>query len=513
MKKRLLLVLAWFCLVTLYACAPSGPTASIQRFADAVVKEDYAAAATYWIPSQSPGEEQIRQLLVALRADMVGRYGAIKGATVQDLNPEKKSVIIIWKLEQADFATVWAAEKPSEQGEYQVAWSPFFGGAAGRLADGTAFATFTPSPTHTPSPTRTPSPTSTPSAAELSITATVAARETAQAQKEATQTAVAWAATATEQARPPATFLTAKQAFTAGRVRELARAWSDDALLVRVTFEANDTNVTTPSQDSALDGTSRYWSYRFASPSMQKTNTFIIKDGALLKETGNDAALYKEMFAGQGQPFDLDLEHTLDSDQIATIGRENGADPDTVSFFEMALTEHVADKLLKQGPGQWRIRVMGLFGYNNMYLDSITGEILKSDFGPTGSPGSIPTPMATPSSGTIPAPETSAGIGITLRVTNDETGQIVSGITFTIVDAEGKSHTLVTGADGSGRVEGLPGRDLRIATAQNESGSFTLESNDERGGLHINYPNGVYSFDLAYVLAGRDLVRPPTPEP
>lgn len=380
-------------ILLLAACgAPSGPTADIQRFADAVVAEDYPAAAKYWLPEAGGAPDEIAALLTQLRADMTKRHGALTGATVRDLDPAHGLVTIIWQLDHAAVATVWA-QKQTDAG-LRVAWSPFLSaGVAGQLgADGT-FATMTPQP---------------PSQAALALTATAEAYATEDAVTyakrtaiaatwEATATAVAAQATATELARPPEAFLSAKQALAQAGVRAAAQRWSADALLVLVSLKPRGSDGVfgiATDEESALDGTSRVWAFVFASPGLQKVIAYSVEDGTIVGDSGNDAAGYKRMFAGKGAPFDIELEGSLDSDQVATIARENGAKAEDVSDLEISLQEATGEGVLPAPPARWVVGVRGFFGTARITLDGVSGEILANDFGPAGSPGAIPTSIA-----------------------------------------------------------------------------------------------------------------------
>ena len=181
MRYTLALLLTALLLV---ACgAPSGPAADIQRFADAVVAEDYPAAAQYWLPDAGGAPDEIAALLAQLRADMIAQHGALTDAAVRDLDPTTVSVTIIWQLDRAAVATVWA-QKQTDAG-LRVAWSPFLSaGVAGQLDAAGAFATMTPLPL---------------SQAQLDRTSTAVARATENAQALAQSAATAAAA----ERRPP----------------------------------------------------------------------------------------------------------------------------------------------------------------------------------------------------------------------------------------------------------------------------------------------------------------------
>lgn len=408
--KTIVLCILVFGACVLSACGVlQAQTNDVQRFADALVREDYHTAAGYWNADADTTPEKAEENVAFIRSLFVMQYGTIKGATVQDVNVEQKKAHIIWQLERADLETLWDIAETDHGLRLSF---PSQTPVEGRLNNAGVFATATPSPEPSLS------------AAELEQTADVLARETSVAiqvarqeatdtaeaaqqatQQAATETAIAMQtvmvaaqATATELAKPPEAFLTARQAFEQAKVREAAQKWQADAMLVRVSFKP-DANIlsdigSNSPKETALDGTSRVWAYMFASKQLQKVTTYIVQDGNIIKDTGNDAATYKSMFAGKGEPFDIALEQYLDSDQVATIGRENKAEADSVSGFQLYLVINPNKNVLQNPPAQWGVAVRGFFGYSTMYLDGMTGNIVSSDFGPAGNPGAIPTPMA-----------------------------------------------------------------------------------------------------------------------
>ena len=107
-------------------------------------------------------------------------------------------------------------------------------------------------------------------------------------------------------------------------MRAAARLWSDDAALALVSLRpVNELSPPPSPSETALDGTSRVWAFLFTSPSLRQVISYIVQDGALLRDTGGDTATYKAMFAARA-PLDIELERYLDSDQVLAIARERG---------------------------------------------------------------------------------------------------------------------------------------------------------------------------------------------
>lgn len=382
MHQRIFFIVLSLLYGMLSACgAAHSSTADIQKFADAVVREDYKTARSYWMADPNIRAEEIDLFLVALRADMIKKHGTLKGAVVQQPDEVNQSVLIVWKLEQADVATSWAIHK--EEKGMRVAWSSRFSTTqSGKLLANGSFATLTPLPRPTPN------------AEQFGRTATTVAwnseREQQQKASDATATTQSLQATATEQAKPtptPERFVTARQALVEADIRARAHTWATDALLVRVAFDTSDDMF---NQDLvAWDGTSRVWVFTFASPSIQKTRVFATRDGFFQQADEQSAADYKERFAGESAPFDVDLEHALDSDQAATIARENGLDKDQGRLV-MFLTIRPHGTVLSTPPAQWFVGT-SFFGISAVTMNSVDGTIVKNDVGPTGNPGALPT--------------------------------------------------------------------------------------------------------------------------
>lgn len=61
----------------LAVCGGAGAPTDIQRFAAAVVAEDYPAAARYWLPEAASAPDEVATLLAQLRADMTGQHGTL----------------------------------------------------------------------------------------------------------------------------------------------------------------------------------------------------------------------------------------------------------------------------------------------------------------------------------------------------------------------------------------------------------------------------------------------------
>lgn len=213
----------------------------------------------------------------------------------------------------------------------------------------------------------------------------------------ATATTRSGNATATQQAIPtetPEQFLTARQALQTTNLSDLALQWSNDARLIEVAFNPDRRQVET--DDIALDGTSRVWTFRYASPKLGKTVLFATRDGILIEQSENSAADYKTYFAGKDEPVNIDLDQLLDSDQALTIARENGLDVNDMKDVRMYLST-IPDylRLKRQTSGAyWNIFENNFLSDTEIIFRADSGEIEINEFGPTGNPGAIPTPIA-----------------------------------------------------------------------------------------------------------------------
>jgi hypothetical protein len=376
-------------------------TAALETFANAMVKERYDDAMKVVMTDAYDNPADAREDIIEIRNAFVDDYGALKGAVVSEVNLEKELAMVTWQFEQADIQMAVALQQVDEK-TVKVMPIPFFA-QAGRLTKDNVFATLTPLPTATPNAEQmqrtadTIAQYSTATARAISSyatsTAQVIAWQATEQAENASATTVAMHATATELARPPELYLTARQAFLQAEARAEAKAWSDDAMLVGVSsaknFDSNNKNIL------ARDGTARLWFYLFASPSLQKTMWLTVQDGFILEQSNNDAAYYKEMFAGRGEPFDLVLEEHLDSDQVTTIARENGLNTDDPKLYVLMLSVVADDdELRRASAGRWTFGVTGFFTGGSMRMHGKIGEIYKNSFGPTGSPGALPTPIA-----------------------------------------------------------------------------------------------------------------------
>jgi hypothetical protein len=239
-------------------------------------------------------------------------------------------------------------------------------------------------------------------------TARVATSQANQQQREATTQAIFdadiataaakdAAATATQQAiptAPPETFLTARQALIQANLRPLAQRWSADAMLIFAAFDPDKYAV--DENEIALDGTSRVWVFRFASPQLQKTITYYTRDGFLLNTADESVAEYKKLFAGKTPPSNIALEQTLDSDQAAIIAREHGVKTDDARSFRLYLsvTDDLNSKPYAEAGAYWSVFINNFLTGDEIVFRAADGEIVFNDQGEIGSPGTIPAAIA-----------------------------------------------------------------------------------------------------------------------
>ena len=147
-----MLLAALFLLPTLIACGGSTntPQAVVQRFADAVVREDYKAARVLFDPTLSEGD--VMNMISHVRGDMVDHYGTLRSASARP--PEPKStetealVLVNWQLAQADVANGWVLK--NDKNGWQIMGVLPLGQEVGRLQSSGIIATMTPAPTPQP---------------------------------------------------------------------------------------------------------------------------------------------------------------------------------------------------------------------------------------------------------------------------------------------------------------------------------------------------------------------------
>ncbi len=302
-------------------------------------------------------------------------------------------------------------------------------------------------------------------------TASAATSEAYQSQWEATtqayqaaDTATAIAksanATATQQAIPtavPEQFLTARQALISTNLRAISLQWSADAMLVFVAFDPDKYAI--DANDVALDGTSRVWVFRFASPQLQKIITYSTRDGFLAETSDISASEYKTLFAGKNPPRNIELEKALDSDQAATIARENGVKTDAARNFRMYLsvTDDLNSKPYAEAGAYWTVFVNGFMISDEIVFRASDGEIVFNDKGEIGSPGALPTPIAPLSGQSQPVATPTATSSAGADGLSDEAGILAyftkngwsstSGIEIDTVDAGYARVFLAAGTD------------------------------------------------------------------
>ena len=136
------------------------------------------------------------------------------------------------------------------------------------------------------------------------------------------QTAFALDEQATAAAQPAEQYLTLREAFARGGIRERGTAWASDAALVDagIGYRVED-----PYRDgmfadiAANDGTARWWGFTFASARLKQTLVILLQDGVVTRSYADERS-YRDLFVGTA-PVDIPLESQpfLDSDQARVL--------------------------------------------------------------------------------------------------------------------------------------------------------------------------------------------------
>jgi hypothetical protein len=236
------------------------------------------------------------------------------------------------------------------------------------------------------------------------------------AASQSTQTAYALSAEQTRAAFPTDTpiptqtptsvpaFLTAKTAYEQGGIEAEMQKWSSDAILFRVFDRVNssgwpfdyDPGYSGPydRQDDLIDGAgrARHWLYFIAAPSLKEVKVLRVFDGQLDRQDVS-AQMYRDLFAAQGyNPYPLDIESYIDSDEAVRLAREHGFSASNLKTMGVRLDAE-AKHSWKAGyyepseplePG-WVVGVGQSDPYSQFFvkmvvLDPETGEIVQNDF-------------------------------------------------------------------------------------------------------------------------------------
>ena len=136
------------------------------------------------------------------------------------------------------------------------------------------------------------------------------------------QTAFALDEQATVAAQPAAQYLTLREAFAQGGIRERGTAWASDAVLVdagigyRAEGRAQEGMF---AMIAANDGTARWWAFTFASARLKQTLVILMQDGVVTRSYADERS-YRDLFVGT-TPVDIPLESKpfLDSDQVRVL--------------------------------------------------------------------------------------------------------------------------------------------------------------------------------------------------
>ncbi|WP_110519272.1 hypothetical protein [Herpetosiphon llansteffanensis] len=164
-------------------------------------------------------------------------------------------------------------------------------------------------PTVSPMPTVALSGASALNATSTTVAATRAPIQTAFAQDEQ----------ATVAAQPAEQYLTLREAFARGGIRERGTAWANDAVLVDAGIGYREEGRAQEGMFEAIaanDGTARWWAFTFASARLKQTLVILMQDGLVTRSYADERS-YRDLFVGT-TPVDIPLESTpiLDSDQV-----------------------------------------------------------------------------------------------------------------------------------------------------------------------------------------------------
>lgn len=107
-RSACLLVPTMLFALLLASCAGSnGPQAAAQRYVDALIKEDYAAAADE-VDAGRMGREGVIAILPFLRAELIRQNGTLRSATVEQLERDddtRAAVVVTWRGEGGELTS------------------------------------------------------------------------------------------------------------------------------------------------------------------------------------------------------------------------------------------------------------------------------------------------------------------------------------------------------------------------------------------------------------------------
>ncbi|MBM7845615.1 hypothetical protein [Herpetosiphon giganteus] len=136
------------------------------------------------------------------------------------------------------------------------------------------------------------------------------------------QTAFAQDEQATVAAQPAEQYLTLREAFARGGIRERGTAWASDAVLVDAGIGYRAEGRAQEGMFEAIaanDGTARWWAFTFASARLKQTLVILMQDGLVTRSYADERS-YRDLFVST-TPVDIPLESTpfLDSDQVRIL--------------------------------------------------------------------------------------------------------------------------------------------------------------------------------------------------
>ena len=123
------------------------------------------------------------------------------------------------------------------------------------------------------------------------------------------QTAFALDEQATAAAQPAEQYLTLREAFSRGGIRERGTAWASDAVLVDAGIgyrEEGRAQEGMFEMIAANDGTARWWAFTFASVQRKQTLVILMQDGVVTRSYADERS-YRDLFVGTS-PVNIPLE-------------------------------------------------------------------------------------------------------------------------------------------------------------------------------------------------------------
>lgn len=194
------------------------------------------------------------------------------------------------------------------------------------------------------------------------------------------QTAFALDEQATDAAQPAERYLTLREAFAQGGIRERGTAWASDAVLVDAGIGYREEGRDQEGMFEAIaanDGTARWWAFTFASARLKQTLVILLQDGVVTRSYADERS-YRDLFVGTA-PVDIPLESKpfLDSDQVRVLFLNFGDLWETMASpnHTFRLSSLPNDEAAGHAIYWWMQDTYA----NTTLLDPITGATIASD--------------------------------------------------------------------------------------------------------------------------------------